>query len=103
MRLPFGDEGSPAAPDGTLTVTEIPHARPQGDVRTRWWDDRPTVPQSDILSQLPIYPDGKMMELARPRGGLADRYRLVQERGGNFGNDGAPVQRFPVRTPRGRL
>lgn len=61
------------------------------------------VPRSDILSQLPIYPDGKMMELARPGSGFTCRDPLLQERGGSFGNDGAPIQRFPVRTAGGRL
>lgn len=63
---------------------------------------------SDVVAritmyQLPIYPDGKMMELTRAGNGFTRRDRLAQETGGSFGNDGASIQRFPVRAVGGRL
>ncbi|EIG60483.1 hypothetical protein Bra1253DRAFT_05245 [Bradyrhizobium sp. WSM1253] len=59
--------------------------------------------RSDNLSQLPIYPDGKMMELARTASSFACCGPRVRETGGYFGNDGAFLQRFPVRAVGRRL
>ncbi|WP_407186624.1 hypothetical protein [Bradyrhizobium centrosematis] len=57
----------------------------------------------DNLSQLPIYPDVNMMEPADAGRNLAYSASMLRETGGSFGNDGAPIQRFPVRTAGRRL
>ncbi len=43
--------------------------------------------------QLPIYPDVNMMKLTSA--GIVE-LRFADETGGSFGNDRAPIQRFPV-------
>ena len=58
---------------------------------------------ADILSQLPTYPDGNMMEAAAPHVTLGIARFDRQHTGGSFGDDGALVQRFPVRTSGRRL
>ncbi len=62
-----------------------------------------TIIGADILFQLPIYPDGNMMEPTRAGRDFAYRDTIMREAGGSFGNDGALVQWFPVRAVGRRL
>src|SRR3954465_8230302 len=91
---PVDRSGSAGKQLGTLEmVRESVLARPESGGGRR----------SDNLSQLPIYPGGNMMELTRTASSFGCCGPLVRETGGDFGNDGAFLQRLPVRAVGRRL